>query len=153
MANEKVSKGLLLYFSTLDCIEKVNDEELGRFIKSEMNWLAGNTEEPVYNEIGSFFLHSRIKEQIALRGYEAERKRKSRENKKQAMEPEISVYTPKEDEVEDSDSDTSQSEVDFGRSMVEMWKADRRKAEKTMNDECSKRGYNFYNVLEVVRNG
>jgi len=98
MANEKVSKGLLLYFSTLDCIEKLDDAELGKFIKTEMNWLAGNTDEPEYEEMGSFFLHSRIKEQIVLRGYDAERKRKSRENKKTAQEPEpeVSTYTPQE---------------------------------------------------------
>lgn len=103
MANEKISKGLLLYFSTLDCIEKIDDAELGKFIKTEMNWLAGNTDEPEYEEMGSFFLHSRIKEQIALRGYDAERKRKSRENKKTAQEPEpeieVSTYTPTEEEM------------------------------------------------------
>ena len=52
-----------------------------------------------------------------------------------------------------ADSEPSQSEEEFGRSMIELWKTDKNKATRMMNDECGKRGYNFFNVLEVVRNG
>ena len=137
-----------MYFSTLDCIEKIDDAELGKFIKTEMNWLAGNTDEPEYEEMGSFFLHSRIKEQIALRGYDAERKRKSRENKKTTQEPEpeieVSTYTPKEEEK-------PKNEVEFAESIKDLYKSDRFKAERIMNRECRENGYSFDNVLSVIK--
>lgn len=98
------------------------------------------------------------------KGYE------KRKEKVEEAEPVVSTYTesakedstcfeaPFQQEEEDligkiADSEPSQSEEEFGRSMIELWKTDKNKATRMMNDECGKRGYNFFNVLEVVRNG
>ena len=90
MAKCKLTEnGLLLYYSTLDCIEMLDDKELGNFIKNEMRWLSGKTDEPQYETIGSTFLHSRIKEQISVRDKKAEEMRKYRDkiNKQETPKP------------------------------------------------------------------
>ena len=79
----KENKGLLLYYSSADQFHKMSDEELGRFIKKELSWYMGETEEPIYEEPRSDCMHSRIKEQVELRGYNAQKKREEREKKKQ----------------------------------------------------------------------
>ena len=83
----------MLYFSTLDSIELLSDEELGRFIKTEMRWLSGQSEEPQYEEIGSKFLHCRIKEQMIVRDRNAKYKQDSRQKEDKQSEYEVSVYT------------------------------------------------------------
>ena len=78
----KESKGLLLYYSSAEQFFKMSNEELGNFIKKELAWYMGETEEPTFNDVRSDCMHSRIKEQSALRGYNAQKQRESRERKK-----------------------------------------------------------------------
>lgn len=83
----------MLYFSTLDSIELLSDEELGRFIKTEMRWLSGQSEEPQYEEIGSKFLHFRIKEQMVIRDRNAQYQENFRNKDKENPEPKTSTYS------------------------------------------------------------
>ena len=80
------SKGLLLYYSSADQFFKMSDEELGRFIKKELSWYMGNTDEPEFDDPRSDCMHSRIKEQAELRGYNAQKQKESRDKKKQKEE-------------------------------------------------------------------
>ena len=78
----KESKGLLLYYSSAEQFFKMSNEELGNFIKKELAWYMGETDEPTFDDVRSDCMHSRIKEQSALRGYNAQKQRESRDRKK-----------------------------------------------------------------------
>lgn len=115
----KENKGLLLYYSSADQFQKMSDEELGRFIKKELAWYMGDTEEPTFDEPRSDCMHSRIKEQVELRGYNAQKKREEREKKNKE--------TPKQDD-EKSEGLKTEVKNNYNEYKKEIWQ--RRKAQQ-----------------------
>lgn len=78
---EREQKGLLLYFSSADQLFKMTDSQLGEFVKKELSWYMGETEEPIFEDARMDCMHSRIIEQVELRGYNARKQRESRARK------------------------------------------------------------------------
>lgn len=152
----------MLYFSTFDSIELLSDEELGRFIKTEMKWLSGQSEEPQYEEIGSKFLHCRIKEQIILRDRNAKYKQDSRQKEDKQPEPQVSTYTESKKEIPQGTADKETGEIiiqidddntdPYGEAIKELNGAKGWQLDYAMNNISKTKGLDFFKLKEMYEN-
>ena len=71
----KDTKGLMLYFTSLEIFKRMSYEELGEYVAKEMKWLAGETPEPEFENDLQFCCHIRNKEIMQAKEYDRLRKR------------------------------------------------------------------------------
>lgn len=87
MANKRISdRGLLLYYTSLEEIKKIDPCLLGKLIVQELEWMSGRAEEPTFEDVRCDIFHMHLKEQIVVRDLANNRPPK-------AEEPQVSTYT------------------------------------------------------------
>lgn len=90
MANKRISdRGLLLYYTSLEEIKKIDPCLLGKLIVQELEWMSGRAEEPTFEDVRCDIFHMHLKEQIVVRDLANNRPPKE----EKAEEPQVSTYT------------------------------------------------------------
>lgn len=89
MANKRISdRGLLLYYTSLEEIKKIDPCLLGKLIVQELEWMSGQAEEPTFEDVRCDIFHMHLKEQIVVRDLANNKPPKDKE-----QEPQVSTYT------------------------------------------------------------
>lgn len=90
MANKRISdRGLLLYYTSLEEIKKIDPCLLGKLIVQELEWMSGRAEEPTFEDVRCDIFHMHLKEQIVVRDLANNRPPKG----ETAEEPQVSTYS------------------------------------------------------------
>ena len=171
MANNTITnRGLLLYYTSIDEIMKIDSQSLGDLIKKELVWMSGKSAEPTFNDVRCDIFHMHLKEQIAVR--EISRKQHSKD-KDEDDEPQVSTYTPIEDDKDIDEIMEEKEEVksiptytpettypkdpnelyfsnaeSLARYLTNIPKSQR---DRQMNDLCRKWRIDFNEVLGLVK--
>ena len=113
MANKRITdRGLLLYYTSLDEIEKIDSTELGNLIKKEMEWMSGRASEPEFEDVRCDIFHMHLKEQIKVRDI-------ATDNHNNSNEPQVSTYTEPKKEIPQGTADIEINLDDIVNHLVE----------------------------------
>ena len=95
----KDTKGLMLYFTSLEIFKRMTYEELGEYVAKEMKWLAGESPEPEFENDLQFCCHIRNKEIMQAKEYDRIRKQKGKDKTTEETKsiPTCDIPTEKED--------------------------------------------------------